>query len=98
MQGCRSSKYVSTTGQLSTYTDADVTQLRYTVSRLHSTLAILHCTFCTEIKWRRVPGSPPAFPYGYKGHQLLHVRGGEPGYEANGVILFPFTVPFTLAL
>ena len=86
MQGCRSSKYVSTTGQSSTYTDADVTQLRYSFTLTLAVLlshAILHCTFCTEIKWCCVPGSPPAFPYRYKGHQLLHARGGEPGYEAN---------------
>ena len=25
--------------------------------------------------------------YGYKGHQLLRARGGEPGYEASSVIL-----------
>ena len=25
----------------------------------------------------------PAYPYGYKGHQLLRAHRGEPGYEAS---------------
>jgi len=70
-----------------TYTDADVTQLKCTVLRLH-------VRFCSPTQFHSVHLVQEYNGAMYqalthlstwaKGHQLMRVCGGEPGYEARG--------------